>query len=738
MMRSVTMENVLGKLSGVQVAGEGYMAQCPAHDDDKASLCVSEGRDGRVLLHCFAGCTVEEICDAAGLKMSDLFQPTTGKNPVGIGYAYKNATGVVVYVKMRHPGPVKKFSVRHPTDGNNWDDDMGDAAEVLYRLPELMAADPSEWVYVVEGEKDVESLRALGLVATCNTFGAGNWKSLSDDSALEGRRVAIIADADSPGRRHAVDVAQRLHGRAAEVRTLELPGEGVKDASDWVMLGGTAEGLLALVEGATQFDPEVVVPLDVTDTSGLRHDTRNGAEFAIAYGDRIRYCPDSDDWLAWDGQRWIVDAVHEAEHLFQKLAHKKLAAAVDIAGDDTRKEELKHWDSSMRTTRVRDALTAARSDPRLIVRRKDLDADPWLFNCKNGTLDLRTGTLKMHNRDDFLTKMCPVVYDAEAPQDEWMAFLERVVPDKATRAFLCRAVGYSLTGDTGEEKLFFISGPAATGKSTFLDAIRTAIGEYSAVADFSTFLQRTRGGSNSSGDLARLAGVRFCSSIEVEDGQKMAEGLISKVTGGDIVTCRHLYSREQEYQPQFKLWLAANHRPSAKDDATAFWRRVLSIPFEVEIPEGERDPQVKARLRDPIVGGPEVLAWAVRGCLEWQKSRLGASQVVKAATRAYRAENDPLADWLEANTRDEPGAETLFQDLYEDYKKWLVAGGMKYPISGMKMGTRLAARGYEIITMQAGATRAKGRRGIRLLDPPATSPFWDRLEKARAGKVGDS
>jgi len=233
---------VLSRLHHVKQAGQGkWMAFCPVHEADgnqhQASLSISVGEAGRVLLHCHAGCPTADVLRALGLQESDLFpahaQPdqSSAKPEITATYDYLDASGSLLYQVVRYEP--KSFRQRRPDGNGGWLWNINGVPRVLYRLPELLAADPAQWVFVVEGEKDVESLASIGVTATCNPGGAGKWGRLSDDSALAGRRVCIIADKDAAGRSHAADVARRLYGKAAMVKVIELPGEGIKDATDW-------------------------------------------------------------------------------------------------------------------------------------------------------------------------------------------------------------------------------------------------------------------------------------------------------------------------------------------------------------------------------------------------------------------------------------------------------------------------------------------------------------------------
>lgn len=289
----------------------------------------------------------------------------------------------------------------------------------------------------------------------------------------------------------------------------------------------------------------------------------------------------------------------------------------------------------------------AQSEPGIPITPQQLDLNDWLFNCSNGTIDLKTGELLPHNPGDLLTKISPVEYSSEAFSPLFQDFLMQVTGENLELiTFLQRMAGYSLTGDTREEKIFFLYGPSATGKSTFIEALKATLGDYAATSDFETFLKKPSTGGLRN-DIARLAGVRFVSSIEVEEGKKMAESLIKSISGGDTITARHLYQEFFEFKPKSKFILAANHKPTLRNDDDAIWRRILQVPFDKSIPEEKRDPSIKARLRDTSLSGPAILAWAVKGCLEWQVSGLGIPPLVQEATDSYREEMDPIKEFLE-------------------------------------------------------------------------------------------
>ena len=242
-----------------------------------------------------------------------------------------------------------------------------------------------------------------------------------------------------------------------------------------------------------------------------------------------------------------------------------------------------------------------------------------------------------------------------------------------------------------EEVLFFVHGPAASGKSTFLETLKACFGDYAKVADFESFIARREVGAIRN-DIAELAGRRFVVSIEVEEGKKLAEGLVKMLTGGDTVRARFLYKEGFEYVPQFKLWLAANNAPRVRDNDAAMWRRILRVPFECVVPKERRDPTVKARLKDSTVSGAAILAWAVEGCQRWMVEGLRVPEVVEAATEQYRSEMDPLKEFFYEACQFRADAWVAAATLRTAYENWVKHSGERQ-IDGRAFAERLRERG---------------------------------------------
>jgi putative DNA primase/helicase len=289
-------------------------------------------------------------------------------------------------------------------------------------------------------------------------------------------------------------------------------------------------------------------------------------------------------------------------------------------------------------------------------------------------------------------------------------------------AFLQRIVGYSLTGDTREECLFFLYGTGANGKSTFLEVICALLGDYSRNSDFSTFLTHHHEGIRN--DLARLFGARFVSAVEAEQGKRIAVVLLKQLTGGDPVTARFLYIEFFEYYPTYKIFLATNHPPAINETEVAIWRRLHMIPFSVTIPPAQRDLQLSAKLRTELSG---ILNWAIEGSKDWLENGLGIPEEVRTATQEHRDTMDPVRRFVRESCTLDPSNRIETQTLHEAYRRWCEKEEER-PLCETAFSKRLGDPhlGFEHVRIGREGTRGIG--GIRL--KPADSNGADAADGA--------
>ena len=272
---------------------------------------------------------------------------------------------------------------------------------------------------------------------------------------------------------------------------------------------------------------------------------------------------------------------------------------------------------------------------------------------------------------DLITKLAPVGYDRDARCPLWDLFLMEIMEGKPHLVrFLQRAVGYSLTGDTTERVLFVLYGEGANGKTTFLEIIRSLLGDYARGTPVDTLLIKRSSGANN--DVAGLKGSRFVTASESGQGKHLDEAQVKQLTGGDTITARFLYGEWFEFHPQFKIWLATNHKPSIRRTDPAIWDRIRLIPFRVRIPEVRRDKNLREKLCEEL---PGILSWAIKGCLEWQKQGLGVPDEVREATAAYKDEMDVFGNFVTECCVLEPEAWVKTGDLKQEYNDWARENG---------------------------------------------------------------
>ncbi len=421
----------------------------------------------------------------------------------------------------------------------------------------------------------------------------------------------------------------------------------------------------------------------------------------------------------WCGKRWVEDDTGEITRLAKATVRSIYTEAQRTDNDDRRRETVQWAIKSENEKRIKAMIELAQSEPGIPIRTEELDTDPYLINCQNGTLDLESGKLLPHRRENLITKIIPVEWKGlDYKSNLWEGvLLDWTGNDNKMKEFLQRAVGYSITGDTSEEVLFFIHGPTASGKSTFIEAVKTALGDYTKTADFEAFLKRTFSGG-ARNDIARLAGSRIVISIEVDKGKRLAEGLIKMITGGDTVTSRFLYHEAFEFKPTFALWLVANDAPDVDPDDDAMWRRILRIPFEHSIPKEKQDKNVKKMLRDPEAGSA-ILAWVVDGCMKWQKDGLKVPEKVIQSTEAYRSEVDPLRAFFKdacvINPNDIKSWESTIR-LYNAYHLWANNSGEAKLDNNKPLLNRLRSLGCIPISKRENGNVSRGWAGVKIND----------------------
>jgi putative DNA primase/helicase len=439
-------------------------------------------------------------------------------------------------------------------------------------------------------------------------------------------------------------------------------------------------------------------------------DAGNAELFAHLYRDRLRYDHRRGRWLVWASHWWREDVIQAVVQLAIEAARSRIRAAADIADGDFRRKVLA-WATTSESRRSIDAcLALAPAMPAIADDGDGWDADPFLLGVENGVVDLRTGELRAGRLEDRITKHAPSRFNPSAPSPTFDAFLERVQPDAEMRSYLQRRAGYSLTADVTEQDLLFLHGGGANGKTTFANALMDAMGGDYAIQAAPGLLLQTRGDRHPT-ELADLDGARLVVSTEVQDGRALAEDLVKQLTGGDRLKARRMRMDFYSFELTCKLLLLANHKPTIKGTDWAIWRRVKLVPWNETISPSGRDPHLREKLR---AEGPGILAWAVRGCLDWRQNGMQEPPGVSAATEAYRADSDVLGDFLEDCCALGEQYTVPAGALYGAYRSWAADAGIgeRDQLTQTAFGKRVGER-FE--AARIGNKQTRSYRGLGLL-----------------------
>jgi putative DNA primase/helicase len=335
-------------------------------------------------------------------------------------------------------------------------------------------------------------------------------------------------------------------------------------------------------------------------------------------------------------------------------------------------------------------IEAASWIPDLNVSTGSLDRNPWLLNVENGTVDLKTGELREHRREDMITRIARVTCDRNAVCPIWKKFLMEIMNYNAELIrFIQTAAGWAVTGDTSEQSMFILFGTGANGKSTFLNTIMNLLGDYAIATPTETFMKKS--GDQITNDIARLRGTRFVTTTEAEQGRRLSEPLIKQITGTDRMTARFLYGEYFDFVPTFKIFMATNHKPVIKGTDYGIWRRIKLIPFTTRIPEEKQDRGLEEKLRGEASG---ILNWLLEGAMRWTAERLETPQIITSATDEYRGEMDVIGNFIKERCVREPGAGIRARELFKCYQDWCDENN-EHACSERFLGLRLKELGLE-------------------------------------------
>lgn len=458
------------------------------------------------------------------------------------------------------------------------------------------------------------------------------------------------------------------------------------------------------------------------DVSDVRNGTRtthpmtemgNALRLFDICGDRVRYVSDVQKWLLWDQGAWIYDSDGAAlRRIAGGLAARIYQEGTQYWADG--KKFASHSRASQTNKSINNAVTLLADFKQVRISINRVDADSMLvgFDSARQVIDLSTGTIRPSTQNDYVTKSLGVerIGDAASAM-QWMTFLDQVFcGDKALISWLQRFCGYMLTGETREHIFLFCYGSGSNGKSVFLEILKHIMGDYGRAIGSETLCESKRQAGSASPDLAVLIGARLGVCGETAEGAAFASSLIKGLVAGDVMPVRQLYKESVELKPQFKLLIAGNHKPQVRGHDHGMWRRVRLVPFTRSFSGSEKDTALDKKLK---VEAPHILAWMVKGAIEWQKYGLVESPaVIREATAEYQEEQDLLTPWFDECIVADANAATSIHQLYENYKTWAHRDGLK-PMTKISLGKRLAEKGF--IEVRTNSSRM--RNGLRLQEP---------------------
>ncbi|MDE5582192.1 MAG: toprim domain-containing protein, partial [Ruminococcus sp.] len=561
------------------------------------------------------------------------------------------------------------------------------------------------YCFVVEGEIDCMSVDECGF-ACIGLGSASNIRKIFDFDTS--KTVLILAlDNDKAGGKATAELEKLCNQQKTPYIVAQNDiWDGCKDANELLLKDRQtlAENLHEHAKRALKLDKEqwqrehVPTMSDTVMTMHTLDDTGNSRRMYDLCGDVMRYCYTDRRWLCYRDGKWLYDAKGGvfvwADRVLESMKSELKLWAEHEGGamfEDYKKHMKKTRSNNSKTAMVREFQHLVAVSP------TELDSDKFLVNVQNGVLNLNDFSLKSHKPDFLMTRMLGTSMPENPKKSQkWLDFLNQIFDgDLELIRYIQKALGYSLSGDTSEQCAFFLYGTGRNGKSTFLEVVRKIMGDYATNIQPESIMVKSNTNSANS-DIARLKGARLVTSVEPNEGMRLNEGLLKQLTGDDMITARKLYGDEFEFRPEFKLWMATNHKPTIRGTDLGIWRRIHIIPFSVTIPEMAVDRKLSQKLEKEL---PDILAWAVEGYKLWKMEGLRMPKVIADAVEEYRNEMDVISAFL-ASDYVVQGGEVKAQALYAIYCQWCSESN-EYKMSSTKFGREIAKR-YNKIKKMAG------------------------------------
>lgn len=709
-------------------------AKCPAHDDSTPSLSVTDRIGLAPLLKCHAGCQFKDIVIAIERLLghngnrqkmhhdepqrikSIAVAPSAPKPPAliwaqadRVEYVYRNwQTGQPEARKLRYPN--KRFGWEKFTSLGWVKSTGGLPTSSLYRVHEVIAKNATghaKAVLFVEGEKDVDNAWEAGINAVCNPDGAaGKFKPEYLEQIGPNLAIYVVADKDpvnekgkSPGRDHAKDFAQKFAQAGREVYVVELPGDDVKDLSDWLAAGHVKDDLVNVledpehcrkIEPATSLNPVVQLGAYI-DT-----DKCNAKRLIARHGQDLRYLKDEKEWRVWSGKVW-----QEGElAALRKASQTASSIREELEGlDEDLRKRIEKWAVKSEQIRgIKAMVEAASIEESIEAMSSQFDRIPHIINVENGIVDLRTGELLPHDRAMLCSRMVQVRYVPGATDETWNSFLSTIFKDNQEMLdYIQLAQGYSITGSTAVAAFFFCYGKGHNGKTTLVEAIKRLLGDYADSMQKKSIMHKEFEPDHTSA-VAKLDGIRYVQVAEIGNGVRLDEDLVKYLTGGDSLTARAAYGRkENTFEPTHHLWGTGNDLPNITNDDDGIWRRMHLIPFTHHF--DKPDTRIRDHFYEDQGAREAIFNWLVQGAVKYYANgqKIDKPELVSNATTEYKEEMDTVAHWIQTKCESNPGGEFPFAkigELYKSYADYMRECG-QYPFKLAKFSRMLSERGYE-------------------------------------------
>jgi putative DNA primase/helicase len=683
-----------------------FQCKCPVHHDHTASMTVSKGKKG-ILIHCHAGCETKSILEAVGLRESDLFYDSnvtkvkqdwkdrlehSKKKKIVEIYDYVDQGGKYLYSKIRFEkdeNGKKEMLYGVLNKEKDWFQyGLKGKHKTLYNLPEIReAAAQKRTIYYVEGEKDVETLRGLGLIAT-TAGSSGDWRRFFS-MYFSGIDVVLLPDNDEAGEKLTTRIISDLIGVVNSIKVVKTSERDHGDVTDYFQDGYTIEDFNKLVR-ETEFIPQnqgkdvdkptkkKAIPqwikekvAELGPEINYSYDDRgNGDLFADVFKDVCRFNSTAKCWCCYNGKFWEEDRAEliAAENA-KMLQDALLIYATTIEDYKEREEYGKHVMKIGRQQVRKNMIYDARS--KYPVKAEQFDQHKELFNCKNGTYNLETGVLQKHNPNDYISKISNVYYDPAAKSTEIQKTMNTILQgNKENIEYIQKIFGMALSGITNEEKLFLLYGATTrNGKSTIVETYLYMIKDYGITMQPETLALSKKDSRTANGDIARLKGARFVNAPEPPQNMRFDAALIKQLTGNDMITARKIYQEEMSFIPEFITLINTNHLPIITDETLFTSGRIVVIPFRKHFEEYEQDKWLKNRLkqRQNISG---FFNWCVAGYQKYQKDGLETTESMNQEIESYHMNSDKIAAFISEVLTEDPTQFVTMKELYPIYEQW--------------------------------------------------------------------